>query len=421
MGIKKSFWLILLIFFLYFSWFLSAYAQNIKSLFLEEDYEEIIGLLGDKSPSELFAVEAYYLGYSYLMVGELSKALKYLESAYAKTEDTKLRLTLAELIARIRFYQRDYREVLKVLGELPLDRLSDRGKYYLAIALIEVEGCEEAKKVWNAISSEKFRKRIKSYCSLREGTQFFGQTFQFYDSNIKLVEDTDITDTEGFITQAVISVRRFSPKRELNFVGFGRIQNDRTKDVYDVYLTNISHLVKGNNFKIVVPGISFVYTKKKVYSSSINTALSYNFKNYLLTINAGGEYNFETSDKNNYFFEGGMKVSLLTFRFKYKNYSNYYDRIAAVCLLDYDKRFGLKLKNYVFVSLGVEYTSYFDISESSLRRFAGLAIGRKIFKKGSIEFRGSYEINRLIEDNEFEGLERDYDKYVVGIGIKFVF
>jgi len=403
----------------------SVDVKKLEKLFWDEDYEEIIGLLRNKELKKLSYKEAFYLGYAYLMLGEQEKALSCLKQAFSKAKTLKERAQAGEIMSQIYFYRKDYRDVIKTLGVVNLRELSDRAKYYYAMALINLEMFSLGKTVAYFIKDGKLREKVLKVYKMRYGTRFFGQVFQVYDSNIRLVEQENITGKSGFVTQTMLMLNSYAPRWNTQVLFFGSYQNNRENKAYDIYMGSFEYKKKGKILQLTFPSLSLVYANNDFYTTTGKVGIELKFvKDGSIKGEVGGEYNFQNKDKHALFYGLKARYKIFSLQWKEKNYwhdngINIVDRANIRGGFNWNKKLG---KGFSFtISGSVQYTIYKDIEDRPLRPGGDFSLDWKFFKAGGISFKASVEKNILLKKDKEHSLEQEYFKYVVGLGVKINF
>jgi len=392
------------------------YAQNsLKKLFTDEDYEEIIGLLKDKPISKLNFQEAYYLGYSYMMLGKLSTALKCLLQGYKSASTPKEQVKISEIIARIYFYSLNYQGIIKILSPLNVNLLSDRAKYYYAVALLNTGELDEAHIVINLIKNPVLRERLTRLEALLYGVKVFGQINQIYDSNIKLVED-ETTKKSGFVSEGLFSVIDYSPVRSFQLIGFASFKNNRDYSAYDIYYASFKHIRKYSGIKFILPQIDFVYANEGAYSAGMKLGIERG--TYLkIKLTGGYEHNFQDTDRNALSISCEGSFKFFHVRVMYKNFKNYYDKVLINPLIYFNKK--LSNKFYLKTRAGMIYLHYLTMEDRALRPYGSVTVSWGFTKNQCLNFKGEIEKNFLLKKDV--GYEKEYFKYIVGIGYSYYF
>ncbi|WP_456395619.1 hypothetical protein [Desulfurobacterium sp.] len=88
----------------------SAENLNLKELFENQNYDEIIGILQNVQEQKLSAEELFYLGFSKMMTGDYKKGEKLLELSFQK----KPLPETGKILAKIYFSRGDYQKVIEI-------------------------------------------------------------------------------------------------------------------------------------------------------------------------------------------------------------------------------------------------------------------------------------------------------------------
>ncbi len=414
--------------------------------FIDEDYEEIIGLLRNKPFKELNYKEAYYLGYSYLMLGELDKALTCLKISYEKVPELNFKLKIAEALSTIHFYKKEYKEILDLLKPLPFSKLSEKSKYYYVIALINLKKFKEGEILAEKINNPKLRKKVKQLIKRFYKTFVIVNILGSYDSNVKLLND-NLTNSSAFLLKSSLIWISDSPYRTWNFIIVENYYINREFKNFDLYLLKLGVTEKFENFG-VAQSFTGIYTNNEFYKLTYELKIFNKFFNrFKLGIMGKVEKYpselFSNKDAVVYGIFGSLNINWSIFqRFSFK--------ITQKNYLDYQKLFNLtsfinatgftnpqtyknkrvfsgslyiKWFNWKKLTLtspcDISYVNYFEKKENYLNLKGGANLNIKLNKVFNIPVNFQVIKNRALTDNAI--LENEYFKWSIEGGVKLVF
>ncbi|WP_459896921.1 SPOR domain-containing protein [Desulfurobacterium crinifex] len=379
--------------------------KKLLYLFYDEDYEEFLNLFSNINIETLPPSVVYAIGVSYSKIGKVKEAEEVLTVALKKGEKKAI-----PVLVKLYYAEGNY-EKLVSFYESSDKKLPDSVLYYVAIGYLKMGKLEKLKKLINTIKDEKVKDRIFQKRTSAKTSFSYG-----YDSNIYLVpEDTPLEkrSRNDWYKKFSFSIINSNVFRSYSFSVLGKRFEDRNNSDLDIVVLNFEKETKLSGFNLVFPSASYIYTMNRNYSLTLKSGVRRRFSSIFLSFLLGCERNFINQDRDNLLAEGlissrGFNIFLL-----YRNYSDANDKFYIT--LSKNLKLTISEKINLLVSPKVKVTKYMH-STRSVRPGVSGKLSLKV-KGGEAYLRGGYEKNYAHD----EGMEWDYKRHFVELGVKYSF
>ncbi len=391
----------------------SAICQGttIQELFNDQDYDEIVGLLKDTPSDKLSADSLFYLGYSYLMRGDIKKAKKYLKESLARSNNVKA----AEVLIAIYFGEGNYKKAVK-LGDRFKDKLSDKGLFYYGLALIKLGRDDLAEDVSQQIKSKKLKNSLQKAIDETRKVHLFARIGEFYDSNIYLlpIDFPSIPDfsNTGYVTEGLLFITKGFSYLKTDITFYERYQDNRDNSNLDFFMGMARLHIRCKDAFILLPEVKYLNLGESDYSRSIAGGIEYKG----LTLKGGYEDNQKDNDKDNYFvtISASNKKFLLFTGGKF--YKGYPDKVFINWKLNLD----FPVSSDITATLSPEIgANGYDDGTNALQVSTEAGIKWQISK--NIAFIARYKWKRNYADDKGKDLEKSYIKQTAGVFTEITF
>lgn len=379
--------------------------EKLLYLFYNEDYEEFLSLFSGLNIEKLSTDVIYAIGVSYLNLGKLKKAEKFLSTALKRGE----KKSILEL-TKVYYAEGNYKKVVS-LYESSKEKLPDSILYYVATSYLKLGNRERTKELLGKIKVRSIREKILMGKTYLKTDLSYG-----YDSNIYLIpEDVPLerrSRSDNF-EKFSLFVKNSNLFRNCSFWIFGKRFENRHNSDLDIAILELEREENLSKFKLVLPSISYIYTMNSNYSLTLKSGIRKRFPSLFLSFLLGFERNFITRDRDNFLTEGfalykGFRVFLI-----YRNYRNTNDKFYITL----SRNFGLNFSENLSFSIlpKVKFTKYMGSTDSVRPGITG-KLSLKV-KGGEVYLRGGYERNYAHN----EKFEWDYKRHFIELGIDYSF
>ncbi len=379
--------------------------EKLLYLFYNEDYEEFLNLFSNISIETLPLSVVYAIGVSYSKIGKVKKAEEMLTVALKKGEEKAI-----PVLVKLYYAEGNYKKLVSFY-ESSDKKLPDSVLYYVAIGYLKMGKLEKLKQLMSTIKDKKVRDRI-----LQKRTSVRTAISYGYDSNIYLVpEDIPLEkrSRNDWYKKISFSIVNSNVFRNYSFSVLGKRFEDRNNSDLDIVVLNFERETKLSKFNLVLPSVSYIYTMNKNYSLTLKSGIRKNFSSFFLSLLLGCERNFINQDRDNLLAEGLISSRGFNIFLFYRNYSDANDKFYIIV----SKHLKLTLSERIeFLILPkVKITKYMN-STRSVRPGVSGKLSLKV-KGGEVYLRGGYEKNYAHN----EGMEWDYKRHFVELGVKYSF
>ncbi len=369
--------------------------SKVKNYFYNEDYEELIGYLHSYPLRSLSNETLYYLGYSYIMVGNYTAAKKALKVAVQKKPYD---VHSALLLMRILSFEGEKTTIVDIWSKYSDKNIPKEARKIYIKALLALGMDDAAARV----SGKNFK-------------TFFLSLKETYDSDIPLLPRDQIPPTmtaSGFETQALFYGSLAYRPFKLTPYALLLYQNDRKNSELDTLITGLSLQRSIPSLRLkAISELNYSNVNHKTYSLSGALTFKRVWDAFSLGIKGSAERNVSDSNWSNEGVELLFESRHLNAAAGYKNYSGVKDRIEFKTSYNFKE----EVSSFGF---GVEPSFRFVSYKNSGRALRGTVRGfvQKNFGMLSVGLEGL--LQRSVSNTEYEAT---YSRYSVGLFSNYIF
>ncbi|WP_143340996.1 hypothetical protein [Desulfurobacterium atlanticum] len=378
---------------------------SVKEMFLNEDYDEIVGILKDKPLEILDADSLYYLGYSYVMVGEYARGTELIKKSFFLSPSTEK----GKVLIRLFYGLGKYRDVIAVYKELRKRGIELSGNLKILVIRSMIKEGENPDELLSTFENSEQVAALSGLKMLKTVVSFT----QKYDSNILLLpEDLDAEpySISGFVSEIDIGTTFFFPSGYTGLKVYSLVQNDRNNDRFDFYMVRGFFGRKINRFT-GTGEVYYVYTDKASYLLGADLGFAKPFLHSYFRWSGGYERNFADVEKSAFVLKGLFEKSSWNLFSEFKWYGDDVKRFKIKGEIKFKRKIGKA------VFQGFPYLKVKFYSEGSKSAVPGVYM-ESIYRFKLVDFVCGVKFEKSFADGN---LENDYTRYVLSAGLKKLF